>query len=39
MKNTQRPSGMPIHRYTPYAQQFEVALPDRGVRSRRSPNS
>ncbi|MBX3195060.1 MAG: 2-isopropylmalate synthase [Microbacteriaceae bacterium] len=29
MKNTQRPSGMPIHRYTPYAQQFEVALPDR----------
>jgi 2-isopropylmalate synthase len=29
MKNTQRPSGMPIHRYRPYAQQFVTDLPDR----------
>lgn len=29
MKNTQKPSGLPIHRYTPYSQQFSIALPDR----------
>jgi 2-isopropylmalate synthase len=29
MKNTQQPSGMPIHKYRSYATQFSVALPDR----------
>ena len=29
MKNNQAPSGMPIHRYTPYHEQFAVTLPDR----------
>jgi 2-isopropylmalate synthase len=29
MKNTQRPSGMPVHRYRPYSQQFSTDLPDR----------
>lgn len=29
MKNTQRPSGMPFHRYRPYATQFATDLPDR----------
>lgn len=29
MKNLQRPSGMPFHRYTPYHEQFSVDLPDR----------
>ncbi|MGN6324820.1 2-isopropylmalate synthase [Pseudolysinimonas sp.] len=29
MKNTQQPSGMPIHRYRPYAEQFPTDLPDR----------
>ncbi|HWH26899.1 MAG TPA: 2-isopropylmalate synthase [Pseudolysinimonas sp.] len=29
MKNTQQPSGLPIHRYRPYAEQFPTALPDR----------
>jgi len=29
MKNTQRPSSMPIHRYAPYHEQFAVDLPDR----------
>jgi len=29
MKNQQAPSGMPIHRYKPYHEQFAVALPDR----------
>ncbi len=29
MKNTQQPSGMPIHRYQPFAQQIQVSLPDR----------
>jgi 2-isopropylmalate synthase len=29
MKNTQKPSGLPIHRYTPYSQQFSIDLPDR----------
>jgi len=29
MKNTQTPSGMPVHRYRPYSSQFATALPDR----------
>ena len=29
MKNTQQPSGMPFHRYRPYAEQFATDLPDR----------
>lgn len=29
MQNTQRPSGMPFHRYRPYASQFATDLPDR----------
>ncbi len=29
MKNTQRPSGMPFHRYRPYSEQFATDLPDR----------
>ncbi|GAA2083300.1 2-isopropylmalate synthase [Pseudolysinimonas kribbensis] len=29
MKNTQKPSGMPIHRYRPYHEQFPTDLPDR----------
>ena len=29
MQNTQRPSGMPIHRYRPYHEQIRVELPDR----------
>jgi 2-isopropylmalate synthase len=29
MKNTQQPSGMPIHKYRPYHEQFAVDLPDR----------
>jgi len=29
MKNTQRPSGMPFHRYRPYASDFATDLPDR----------
>ncbi|WP_207457528.1 2-isopropylmalate synthase [Desertivibrio insolitus] len=29
MKNQQQPSGMPIHRYRPYHEQFRVELPDR----------
>jgi 2-isopropylmalate synthase len=29
MKNMQTPSGMPIHRYQPYASQFVTDLPDR----------
>ncbi len=29
MNNIQRPSGMPIHRYRPFAQQIQVSLPDR----------
>src|SRR6201746_1144782 len=29
MKNTQKPSAMPIHKYVPYHQQFAVKLPDR----------
>ncbi|WOF24673.1 2-isopropylmalate synthase [Microbacterium betulae] len=29
MKNTQKPSGMPFHRYRPFHEQFTVDLPDR----------
>jgi len=29
MKNTQKPSGLPIHRYKPYSQQFATDLADR----------
>jgi 2-isopropylmalate synthase len=29
MKNNQTPSGMPIHKYRPYHEQFQVDLPDR----------
>ena len=29
MKNTQQPSGMPVHRYRPYHETFAVDLPDR----------
>ncbi|HEY8591140.1 MAG TPA: 2-isopropylmalate synthase [Naasia sp.] len=29
MKNTQKPTSMPVHRYRPYAEQFRVELPDR----------
>jgi len=29
MKNTQAPSGMPVHRYRPYSSQFVTDLPDR----------
>jgi 2-isopropylmalate synthase len=29
MQNRQQPSGMPIHRYRPYSEQFRVDLPDR----------
>ena len=29
MKNTQQPSGLPIHRYKPYHETLSVNLPDR----------
>jgi 2-isopropylmalate synthase len=29
MKNTQKPSGMPVHRYRPFHEQIAVDLPDR----------
>ena len=29
MKNTQKPSGMPVHKYRPYHEQIAVHLPDR----------
>ncbi|MCY1695022.1 2-isopropylmalate synthase [Curtobacterium sp. SL109] len=29
MQNTQRPSGMPIHKYVPFHEQIAVELPDR----------
>ena len=35
MKNTQRPSGMPAHRYRPYSDQFATDLPDRTWPDRR----
>ena len=31
MKNTQQPSGMPIHKYRPYHEQLSVDLPDRKI--------
>lgn len=33
--SSQRPSGMPIHRYTPFHEQFDVSLPDRTWPDRR----
>jgi len=35
MKNTQQPSGMPIHKYRPYHEQLSVDLPDRTWPSKR----
>jgi 2-isopropylmalate synthase len=35
MKNTQQPSGMPIHKYRPYHEQLAVDLPDRAWPSKR----
>ncbi|NUJ86804.1 2-isopropylmalate synthase [Plantibacter sp. MCCC 1A11337] len=35
MKNTQTPSGMPVHRYRAYQDQFSVSLPDRTWPDRR----
>ncbi|MET1037095.1 MAG: hypothetical protein ABW075_02405, partial [Aeromicrobium sp.] len=35
MKNTQTASGMPVHRYTAYHEQFRVELPDRTWPSKR----
>lgn len=35
MKNTQKPSQMPIHRYRPYQDIFDVDLPDRTWPSKR----
>src|SRR5215216_4719799 len=35
MKNTQKPSGMPVHRYRKYSEQFAVDLPDRTWPSKR----
>ncbi|CAH0224870.1 2-isopropylmalate synthase [Plantibacter cousiniae (nom. nud.)] len=35
MKNTQTPSGMPVHRYRAYQDQFDVSLPDRTWPDRR----
>ncbi|MCC9053933.1 2-isopropylmalate synthase [Microbacterium sp. F2E] len=29
MENTQKPSGMPVHKYRPYHEQIRVELPDR----------
>lgn len=29
MKNTQKPSGMPVHKYQPFHEQIQVSLPDR----------
>jgi 2-isopropylmalate synthase len=29
MRNAQKPSGMPAHRYTPFQDQIKVELPDR----------
>jgi 2-isopropylmalate synthase len=29
MQNTQRPSGMPVHKYIPFQEQIKVSLPDR----------
>lgn len=35
MENRQQPSGMPIHKYQPYHEQFAVDLPDRTWPSKR----
>ncbi|HEX7248568.1 MAG TPA: 2-isopropylmalate synthase, partial [Actinomycetota bacterium] len=35
MQNTQKPSAMPVHRYRPYHEQFQVELPDRTWPSKR----
>ena len=35
MQNTQRPSGMPIHKYRPFHEQIAVDLPDRTWPSKR----
>ncbi|MDO5052801.1 MAG: 2-isopropylmalate synthase, partial [Pseudoclavibacter sp.] len=35
MKNMQRPSSMPVHRYTPFHEQIRVDLPDRSWPGRR----
>jgi len=35
MENTQKPSGMPIHKYRPYHEQIRVDLPDRTWPDRR----
>jgi 2-isopropylmalate synthase len=35
MKNTQKPSAMPTHKYRPYSEQFAVDLPDRTWPSKR----
>ncbi len=40
MENTQKPSGMPVHKYRPYHEQFAVDLPDRtwpGARITKAP--
>ena len=34
MQNTQRPSGMPVHKYQPFQEQIKVSLPDRQWPSR-----
>jgi 2-isopropylmalate synthase len=35
MENTQRPSGMPVHKYVPFHEQIAVNLPDRTWPSKR----
>jgi 2-isopropylmalate synthase len=35
MQNTQRPSGMPVHKYVPFHEQIVVELPDRTWPSKR----
>jgi 2-isopropylmalate synthase len=35
MQNTQRPSGMPVHKYVPFHEQIKVDLPDRTWPSKR----
>jgi 2-isopropylmalate synthase len=35
MENTQRPSGMPVHKYVPFHEQIAVDLPDRTWPSKR----
>ncbi len=41
MDNNQKPSGMPVHKYRPYHEQFAVDLPDRtwpGARITKAPH-